>query len=166
MKYFGNWADINSVEADFFPESWRYKQPVDTGKWEREPNPEYPRDASFPTDDEVLIGSYEVPSYEGYAILVYERDGKLYEVNGFHCSCYGLEDQWSPEETTREALAMRKVDEGYYSHGADFAARYKELFGDKEAIERSVPPSVQEGELQGEAQKPGDIPDPKGSQEA
>lgn len=31
----------------------------------------------------------------------------LYEVNGSHCSCYGLEGQWEEEETTVEALAYR-----------------------------------------------------------
>ena len=50
------------------------------------------------------------PAYEGYALLVYERGGKLYEVNGAHCSCHGLEDQWAPEETSWGALAMRDFE--------------------------------------------------------
>lgn len=62
----------------------------------------------FPTDAEILYASYETPSYEGYSVVLYERDGKLYEVNGSHCSCYGLEGQWKPEETSWAALAMRK----------------------------------------------------------
>lgn len=61
----------------------------------------------FPTRKEILYASYECPPYEGYAFVLYERDGKLYEVNGSHCSCFGLEGQWKPEETSWGALAMR-----------------------------------------------------------
>ncbi len=62
----------------------------------------------FPTDSEVIIAGYEYENYEGSAFVLYEKNGKLYEANGGHCSCYGLEGQWKPEETTWEALAMRK----------------------------------------------------------
>jgi len=54
-----------------------------------------------------LLASYGTPSYEGYAFVLFERDGKLYEVNGGHCSCFGLEGQWEPEETTVEAIQHR-----------------------------------------------------------
>jgi hypothetical protein len=53
----------------------------------------------------IYIASYEEGSYEGDAFVLFERDGKLYEVNGSHCSCMGLEGQWKPEETSWEALA-------------------------------------------------------------
>lgn len=56
---------------------------------------------------EILLASYGTPSYEGYAFVLFRRGGKLYEVNGSHCSCYGLEGQWEPEETTVEALRHR-----------------------------------------------------------
>ena len=49
--------------------------------------------------------------YEGWALVIFERDGKLYEVNGSHCSCMGLESQWEPEETSWRALAMRVPNE-------------------------------------------------------
>ena len=55
----------------------------------------------------VLLASYGQGCYEGDAFVLFERDGKLYEVNGGHCSCYGLEGQWEPEETTVEALRHR-----------------------------------------------------------
>jgi hypothetical protein len=64
-----------------------------------------------------VFASYGGGSYEGDAFVLYQRDGKLYEVSGSHCSCYGLESQWSPEETTWAALAMRerkKADVYYY----------------------------------------------------
>lgn len=63
----------------------------------------------FPTDEQVIVAAYEYESYEGYAYVLYRgTDGCLYEVNGSHCSCRGLEGQWAPEKTTTEALAMRK----------------------------------------------------------
>lgn len=58
-------------------------------------------------DEEVLVAVYEQPNYDGAAFVLFERDGALYEVNGSHCSCFGLEDQWQPELTTWAALAIR-----------------------------------------------------------
>jgi hypothetical protein len=66
----------------------------------------------------IIFALYEQPSYEGYALVLFERDGKLYEVNGSHCSCYGLEGQWSPEETSVEEL-MHRIERGnlgYYTN--------------------------------------------------
>ena len=79
--------------------------------------------ADFPTEDEILFAAYDTPPYEGYALVVYARDGVLYEVNGSHCSCNGLEGQWEPEATPRAALAMRQLD-----YGTEANARFKELF--------------------------------------
>lgn len=56
---------------------------------------------------EVLLASYTYESYEGDAFVLFRKDGKLFEVNGGHCSCYGLEGQWEPEETTIEAIEHR-----------------------------------------------------------
>jgi len=65
---------------------------------------------------EILLASYGTPSYEGYAFVLFRRDGKLWEVNGSHCSCYELEGQWEPEETTPEALRHR-VEKGKLGKG-------------------------------------------------
>lgn len=65
----------------------------------------------------ILLASYEYECYEGSAFVLFERDGKLYEVNGSHCSCYGLEGQWEPEETTSEAL-LNRLDKG--NLGSDY----------------------------------------------
>jgi len=65
---------------------------------------------------DVLLASYGTEDYGGDAFVLFRRDGKLYEVNGSHCSCYGLgsqsysgdrDTQWEPEETTVEALRHR-----------------------------------------------------------
>jgi hypothetical protein len=56
----------------------------------------------------ILVASYTYEDYNGSAFVLFEKGGKLFEVNGSHCSCYGLEGQWEPEETTLEALMARK----------------------------------------------------------
>lgn len=73
----------------------------------------------------LLMGVYDTPPYEGYAFVLYEKDGKLYEVNGSHCSCYGLEGQWEPEETTVEALSYR-IKKGHFGYPFDSDAKFKE----------------------------------------
>ena len=59
-------------------------------------------------DVTVLYAIYDTPAYEGWAFVVFAKDGKLYEVTGSHCSCYGLEDQWEPTLTSVDALLMRE----------------------------------------------------------
>lgn len=65
----------------------------------------------------ILFAWYDYRGYNGEAFVLFEQDGKLFEVNGGHCSCYGLEGQWSPEETTLEALAFRLKEGHAYSWG-------------------------------------------------
>lgn len=57
----------------------------------------------------ILFAAYEIDGYDGRATVIFMQDGKLYEVNGSHCSCFGLENQWDPEETTWEVLLKRPV---------------------------------------------------------
>lgn len=54
----------------------------------------------------VLLAWYGSGGYDGQAFVLFERTGKLYEVNDGHCSCNGLEF-WQPEETSIEALEKR-----------------------------------------------------------
>lgn len=64
-------------------------------------------DRNILEDCVILLASYTYEDYSGDAFVLFEKGGKLFEVNGSHCSCYGLEDQWEPEETTKEALLSR-----------------------------------------------------------
>lgn len=84
-------------------------------------------DYGNPTEDECAKLRTELDQYE--ILLAYEsvgswgcdsssffllrKDGKLYENHGGHCSCYGFEGQWEPEETEVEALKRRE----YWSLG-------------------------------------------------
>ncbi|MCF7618521.1 hypothetical protein [Bacillus sonorensis] len=48
------------------------------------------------TDLNILFASYGSDLCEDKAWVLFEDKGKLFEVNGSHCSCYGLEYQWEP----------------------------------------------------------------------
>lgn len=61
-------------------------------------------------DADILLAWYGHGSYCGSSLVIYRRGDTLYEVNGSHCSCNGLEGQWSPEITTAAALKMRRLD--------------------------------------------------------
>lgn len=97
-KYAGEFTDRESVAREY--------EEGNVSRWDTS-TPFVPAEG-FPTDEQILYASYEAEGYEGYSYALFERDGKLYEVNGSHCSCHGLEGQWSPEETTWAALAIRK----------------------------------------------------------
>ena len=51
-----------------------------------------------------IVADYAMGDYEGSAYVLFQKDDKLYEVTAGHCSCYGLEGQWEPQETSVEAL--------------------------------------------------------------
>ena len=83
-RFFGIWNDVTDVEDSF----------------------ELPGGGLAGFD--VLFAWYGYESYSGQAQVIYlDQDGDLYEVTASHCSCYGLEDSWSPGHTSWEALAMR-----------------------------------------------------------
>ena len=92
-KYFG-WDDFAGMVSDFtaYEEREAGVPPTAFVGW---------------APEHVLFASYGGRSYEGDAIVILERDNKLYEVRGSHCSCNGLEGQWDPQEVTWKALAMR-----------------------------------------------------------
>lgn len=82
-QYFGNWENREQMLESFEANASELKDAI------------------------VIAAAYDTGNYEGDAFVVYRKEGKLYEVHGSHCSCNGLEGQWSPEETTYEALVDR-----------------------------------------------------------
>ena len=54
----------------------------------------------------IELAAYTTEQYEGYACVVFWQHGKLWIVEGSHCSCNGLEGQWFPTETTWEAIRL------------------------------------------------------------
>lgn len=63
----------------------------------------------------VHLAYYGTGSYDGTSLVIFESNGILYEVNASHCSCYGLEGQWAPEETNWKAIGMREFHDHYDS---------------------------------------------------
>ena len=72
----------------------------------------------------ILLGYYLYECYSGESFVLYfdSRDNQLYEVNGSHCSCYGLEDQWKPEVVDLDNL-IHRLDNG--SFGLDYDEKNK-----------------------------------------
>jgi len=88
---------------------------------------------------EILLASYSYQYYSGDAFVLFRKEGKLYEVNGGHCSCYGLEGQWEPEETTAEALRHR-IEKGGFGRNYDDMNKFAdELSGLLDAMEAQCP---------------------------
>lgn len=69
-----------------------------------------------------VFASYDCEDYDGYATVIFIQHGKFWEVHGSHCSCFGLEDQWEPEETSFEVL-RHMANKGRYSylHNKEFS---------------------------------------------
>ncbi len=111
QRYFGDFKDIDDIWREFRPNRWADSP---------DPLPD-----GFPTDPQILFASYGQGSYDGDAIVIYTDHETLYEVNASHCSCYGLEGQWKPEETSWAAIAMRTYMDS--SHGVDAIARLRLL---------------------------------------
>lgn len=100
--FLNNWSAAADVFSAFDGTRWSsYREPDATPI---EQKPEF-------VNAEILFASYGTDNYSGDAFVLFRRYGELFEVNGSHCSCYGLEGQWDPEVTTVEALRHR-LDEG------------------------------------------------------
>jgi hypothetical protein len=81
--YYGNFTSRKDVEEEF--------------------------EVKLPRDIHIKFAHYDIDGYEGSAVVVYEQGGKLYMVEGSHCSCYGLEGQWQPAEETPATLATYEL---------------------------------------------------------
>jgi hypothetical protein len=64
---------------------------------------------------EIFMMNYTYECYEGWSIVVYRRGHKYYTVHGSHCSCYGLEDQWDPEEYESKELLIAALEKSYWT---------------------------------------------------
>lgn len=73
----------------------------------------------------VLFASYDTGCYDGEAFVILEKNGKLYEVNGSHCSCYGLEGQWEPEELNLKTLEHIIINGTKFNYLNDESLKYK-----------------------------------------
>lgn len=80
----------------------------------------------------IIFAAFIGDTYDGEAFVLFKRNGKLYEVDGSHCSCFGFEDQWDPEEASIAELRHRmdngRLGEGHAVGGFDnFADELREV---------------------------------------
>ena len=106
-----DWSNREGVIYDFEEARWRdIDEQLETLKAYQDIN--------------ILFGSYTYVNYSGDAWVLFEQDGKLYEVSGGHCSCYGLEGQWTPDEVLLEELEHRLL-EGTWGEGRYTSNEFK-----------------------------------------
>lgn len=74
---------------------------------------------------DILI-AYETEGYsaESFLLLRERETGKLFENHASHCSCYGFEDQFEPDETTIQYL---KSDKFHFATGDDLQPQHHEF---------------------------------------
>jgi hypothetical protein len=63
------------------------------------------------------VGSWGCDS-SSFFLMYKKDDGNLYENRGSHCSCYGFEGQWEPEETSVDYLESANFD--FWPGGYDY----------------------------------------------
>ncbi len=78
---------------------------------------------------DILFAVYDTPPYEGSATVFFKdiKDDKYYEVYGSHCSCHGLEHQWSPEELLPIELEHRLNNKGGFTGSDIFVENYRKF---------------------------------------
>ena len=116
--YFGYFDDMDDMVRQF-TNFWAGPEPDDYTE----------RVRSDLMGAEVLFAAYGCPSYEGYARVLYRKNGVIYEVNGSHCSCMGLEGQWEPEVVYLPELKQRQFNT-YEDFDDDAVAAYHKLMNE------------------------------------
>lgn len=99
-EFFPNKEEI----VNFFSKQWAWDAPDANGV---QISPDDIRE--WLSDKEVLYMGGTFDDYQEDCTALFKcPDNKLWWVSGGHCSCYGYEDQWNPEETSVEAIARMK----------------------------------------------------------
>lgn len=99
----GDFEDVYMKEAEYKSEKAPY---ANVEYWE-EKKLKMTKAIKKYENKNILFASYGRDNYSGDAWVLFEENGKLYEVNGSHCSCYGLEGQWEAEEVVLKELENR-----------------------------------------------------------
>lgn len=93
----------------------------------------------YPDKDQILAAYYVDEDYSGHATVIFhDRHGRLFRVDGNHCSCSGLEGQWNPEPTTKEAL-VAAIGLGTYGAGFPRSDYDPEMNAKFEQLIRGLP---------------------------
>lgn len=80
----------------------------------------------------ILFATYGNANYEGDAWVLFSKNNELFEVNGGHCSYYGLEGQWKKEPVVLKELKNR-LEKGTFGTDSyadnEFATELKLFLG-------------------------------------
>ena len=106
MATYDGFTDWNDVAASFAGERWGSSLKAEDAV------------ELIPEPEEVLVAVNHQEDYEGDAWVVFRNGGKYYTVEGSHCSCYGFEGQWSPEEYPDAASLLAALSKGDWTYGA------------------------------------------------
>jgi len=99
----GDFEEVYMTEAEYKAE----KPPYANVEYWEEKKTKMTKAIKIYENKNILFASYGQDNYSGDAWVLFEEDGKLYEVNGSHCSCFGLEGQWEAEEVVLKELENR-----------------------------------------------------------
>lgn len=72
--------------------------------------------AAFPEPDEVLYAVYDLNGYDGSAFVAYRNSDTYYTLEGRHCSCNQLKDDFDPDSHTLKEfkrILNRYAKDGY-----------------------------------------------------
>lgn len=80
---------------------------------------DYEVEASQLEGIQILIAYQSTGSWgcDSSSFFLFQKEGKLFEVHGSHCSCYGFEGQWKPEESSIAYLKSKQF--GFSCGGYD-----------------------------------------------
>lgn len=95
--------------------------------------------AVLPKKYKILYADYTYENYSGDAfVLGFDKElNQFFEVNGSHCSCYGLEGQWEPEyfedvKQMQEVFKKRFESRSKWGRYANSSVEFENwLIGDK-----------------------------------
>lgn len=64
----------------------------------------------LPKNIKILVAYESVSDFgcDSTAYFLFQRGKQLFEVHASHCSCYGFENQWEPEKTSKKYLKSEK----------------------------------------------------------
>lgn len=133
QQYYGTWKSVEDIFETFFMD---FEDKVREGD-------EAPPD-DFPRHDQILFAVNRDHGYEEDCLVLYVKEGKLFLVEGSHCSCHGYEGQWEPDEVTW--FQLWKSQHCDYSNDEDIAQAWQTTIGNNVIIPVDV---IGEDESQG-----------------
>lgn len=75
-----------------------------------------------------VLGFWDMSeSYSGHWYFLLEKDGQLFVNESSHCSCYGMEGQWGPEEVTPAQQLMVTIGWRWDGTQSEYTAELHEI---------------------------------------